>query len=76
MAKVTFNLTHNNNDEDVKSFTTLKSCVEYIFLTDKDWVNYTIDELENGEVVDSCSPCYFLETCKNLNNLPSSLHDC
>lgn len=76
MAKITFNLIHNDNAEVVKSFRTLKDCVNHIRLKINDARKYGIDELENGEMVDTCSAYYLLENYKDLNKLPLSLCDC
>ena len=76
MAKVTFDLIHNDNAEIVKSFTTLKDCVNHIRLTINDARNYSVDELEDSEMVDTCSAYYLLENYKDLNKLPLSLRDC
>ena len=76
MAKITFDLIHNDNAEVVKSFLTLKDCINYISLTINDARKYGVDELEDGEMVDTCSAYYLLEKYKDLNKLPLSLRDC
>jgi hypothetical protein len=76
MAKVTFDLIHNDNAEVVKSFNTLKDCVHHIRMTINDARKYGVDELEDGETVDTCSAYYLLENYKDSNKLPLSLRDC
>lgn len=75
MAKVTFDLVNNDNAEVLKTFSTLKDCVNHIRLTINDARKYGVDELENGEIVDTCSAYYLLERYKDLNKTPSSLSD-
>lgn len=75
MAKVTFDLIHNDNREVVKSFITLKDCLNHIRLTINDARKYGVDELENGNMVGTCSAYYLLENYRDLNKLPLSLRD-
>lgn len=76
MAKVSFNLTSIKSGEVVKPFDTLKDCVNYIRLSINDARNYGVDELENDEIVDTCSAYYLLENFKDLSKLPQTLSDC
>lgn len=77
MAKVTFDLINNNIlDDIVKSFDTLRDCVAYIRLHIDNARNFTVDELEDSEIVNSISVYYLLEKYKNLDDLPLSTFDC
>lgn len=70
---ITFDLINIDNWEVVKSFDTLRDCVNHIRLTINDARRYGVDELENGEMRNTCSAYYLLENYKDLDKLPNEL---
>jgi hypothetical protein len=76
MPKITFDLINKQTAEVIKSFSSLKICVKYIRLVINDARQYAVDELEDGEIIDTCPAYYLLENYKDLDKLPLSLKDC
>lgn len=74
--EVTFDLVHNDDCIVVKTTNTLKEIVDYVRKNINDARKYGVDEMEDGELVETCSAFYLLETYKDLEKLPLSLHDC
>lgn len=75
MDKAIFNLIYRSN-EVVKSFNTLRDCVNHIRLVLNDSRKYDVEEVKDGRIIDTCSAYYLLENHKDLDKLPSSLGDC
>ena len=76
MPIVSFHLVSNTDLLVVKSFSSLVDCVKYIRLNINDARSYFVDQIDDGEIVDTCSAYYLLENYKDLNKLPELLKDC
>lgn len=76
MAKITFALVKSNTDSVDSIFGTLKSLYEYARLKYTDFGSYHIEELEDGEMVETCNLSYFMNSYKvNKITLNEYLYD-
>lgn len=73
--KVTFDLVDNRSSITVKSFSTLYDCVKHVRMSINEPRNYSIEEMEDGDMVETCSAYYLLENYKDLEKLPVTLFD-
>lgn len=73
MAKVTFELVNNRTCDVVMGFTSLPSCIDYIRKFINEPRSYGVDELENGDMIDTCSAFYLIENYKDPKRYPNTL---
>lgn len=75
MAKITFNLVHNDEPKPVLESNTLVSIWWYIrnYLNDPD--AWFVNQLEDGEEVDICNATYLIENYKMESELPLLISD-
>lgn len=76
MSMVKFNLIVTDTEELVKDFSNLKSCVRYIKMVINNPSTYSVDEVIDNDILDSCSALYLVENYKDLDKLPKTLFDC
>lgn len=75
MAKITFQLVQNSNEDVVKTSTALLDIWSFIKAAINEPRSYSVEELENGELVDSVCACYLIENYKDSEELPLTVSD-
>lgn len=74
MATITFHII-GQEDRIIKTTDTLKDMWEYIRIYINIPQNWTVEELEDGVVIDNINASYLIEAFKDEKHLPVSILD-
>lgn len=74
MGLISFALVNNDSDEAIKVSTHLLDIFVYIRNTINNPVNWSVEELDGDDIIDTCS-AYYLIVNYTQDNLPKSILD-